>query len=581
MNNEPSWSERNRLLRDAEHHFDRHNFDGLLELASSVCLRSAPDFSQDEEPLTGEQAVIARLGMRGINLALDTIAYPDLTLDIPSTDDDGNDVIGSWFPLREPGLANGQFDFSIQRKIDMFGTALLEEAYVSLGHDVAAKIGEFNAATSVDDQIAVLEWVNRRVRNLKVNKTTDTEGVAETTLEDFRFYHPAMLSTKMLGRYPWHNFDPTCLGKSLLTASFIAQTQADSLHAGVMRTQAEENFRAISTTASLVARKPQLASDSLLRSKLKGLRRETFYGDKDPGFHAATLVRLMNDQWYILDPNYESRLLSEEESDQVAKAFEDISGMDSITKGTERIVTFDSYDQTQWFTAVLHSLDIEPNPDEIADLLDAAQPETLQESVWEWFLKQVDVELVTEKGTNMHLRELIEMFQEYEVMVDEHYEIGILQHNFLHALESYVLWDDSPEVMLERFKHDSAYRTRRIEDVAALPYAVLLSCQMDDSDARIRSTVKYHLALEVGKPSYRIGAAVLSDFATYCGDDLSYSFWSAHWPSLVPITERYSKEVPSHHWGLMRNNLHWLDISLRYTKQDGIVQSFLSGGTEE
>lgn len=581
MNNEPSWSGKNQLLRDAEHHFDRHNFDALLELASSVCLRSTPDYLLDEQPLTGEQAVIARLGLRGINLAFDTIADPDLTLDIPSTTDDGTEVIGSWFPLREPSLANGRFDFSVQHKIDTFGTALLDEAYVSLGHDVTSKIGEFNSATSAEAQVAVLEWVNQRVRDLKVKKPKTTADAPETTAEDFRFYHPAMVSTKMLGRYPWHNFDPTCLGKSLLTASFVAQTAAASLHAGIMRTQAEDNFRTISVTSSLVAKKPQLATDSLLRSKLTGLRDESYYGEKDPGFHAATLVRLMNDQWYLLDPNYESRLLDDEQSAEVTRAYEDIDSMEPITKGTERVVTFDSYDQSQWFSAVLHNLQIESDHEEITELLDTAEPETLQQEVWEWFLKQVDVDLVTERGTNMYLRELIEMFQEYEVMVDEHYEIGILQHNFLHAFESYVLWNDSPEDMLERFKNDSAYRARRVEDMAALPYAVLLSCQMDDSDARLRSTVKYHLALEVGKPSYRIGAAVLSDFATYCGDDMSYSFWSAHWPSLVPITERYSKEVPEHHWGLMRNNLHWLDLSLRYTKQDGIVQSFLSGDTEE
>ena len=44
--------------------------------------------------------------------------------------------------------------------------------------------------------------------------------------------------------------------------------------------------------------------------------------------------------------------------------------------------------------------------------------------------------------------------------------------------------------------------------------------------------------IEVGNVEMRIGFAVLSDFASYFGSDLTTGFWHSNWPSLIPVTER-------------------------------------------
>src|SRR5688500_14653752 len=99
MDKKPDLPFSRQLMRDGERHFDYFNFDDLLLLATETCLTDTPVYEFEEESLSSEQILLSRLGLRGLNLAFDTIAFPRNIPDYSCMDDDGKDLIGTWFPL--------------------------------------------------------------------------------------------------------------------------------------------------------------------------------------------------------------------------------------------------------------------------------------------------------------------------------------------------------------------------------------------------------------------------------------------------------------------------------------------------
>ena len=84
--------------------------------------------------------------------------------------------------------------------------------------------------------------------------------------------------------------------------------------------------------------------------------------------------------------------------------------------------------------------------------------------------------------------------------------------------------------------------------------------------------------LELGLPHTRVGFSVLSDFASHTDDPLPPTFWFAHWPSLVPITETMERGGKTEFQrGIMRFTAEWsTQKDLTYVKAYSIIKKFLS-----
>jgi hypothetical protein len=135
---------------------------------------------------------------------------------------------------------------------------------------------------------------------------------------------------------------------------------------------------------------------------------------------------------------------------------------------------------------------------------------------------------------------------------------------------------------LARLKRDQAYLARRCQDMNLVPYMALLSIQSDLCNSIIQDGRQLeipHSIMEVGLPAYRIGASVLSDFAVFCGDDVPPSFWMAHWPSMLSLTEHLPEETtPIQHEVIRQRATVIKRGELRYRAVDSILKPLLDHG---
>lgn len=568
------------LMCDAEQHFDYLKFDQLLGLAADVCLKNPLEVKAVTEEPTAEELLIRQIGVRGLSTALDLIAQPEQYYIGRSSTKKGKDLINISAPLRWPDRYNSYVNVEVQQKIEAFGDALLNEAYLSLGTDVRAKVKEFQDATTDEEQIEVLEWLDRRVKAL--NKMAGTKINAQDDEE--YFYHPVRLSPRALGQYPHNMFDPTCLGKSLLTASFVHQTGARTLHGGVMSTLRDNDFFETGQALWSLTWREDIGLTDLTKQRLDKKRQELKDWPNN-GIHAASLVQLKSGAWYAIDPNYgASHTLEESDSQKMSSAYDDIHSLGPLVKGIERrvvlgreyMITLPRAVGAIFYQAESYDFDA----DSIKTILQETDGDLLLGAVRDYVRDMVLSDAIKLSGddSSITIGSVMGVLKEYEVQQSSTMSFTLLIDEAIeNTIESFFLFEESPEAITKRLRHDSGYLDRKTEDIKGLPYlaaanAVLLYIERSELLPEER-----HFTLEVGATNYRIGAAVLSDFATYCGDDLSYAFWLSHWASVIPITERLgSTTKDSHEEFVVNNNINWLKHGLQYTGQDGIIKEFTS-----
>ena len=555
---------------EAGRHFDRLNFSDLLALASEVCLSRELVVDIDICEDTFERRLIEKLGSRGLGLALDSVAGElryDPTVsciadEINETEDD--DMIGTYAPLRTPDSFGVSLDMEVQSQIRSFGEALLDEAFLALGSDVEAYIESFKAAKDTEEQMTVLQWLDERLRAI----TTDERN-------DDKFYHPIHLSPKLLGSYPDHAFTPTCLGKSIIAASFLHQTGAPLLHAGAMVVGDEYDYALVSNAARHAYEHDSIRADSIFSGRLLEAAENTYYDvENDPGFHAGACVRMLDESWYLIDANFGSAAFDEEMSAGLSKAHADIDEFKRMGIPIERVV------QDAHMTAVecglngMHDARVLIEDGEIQSMLRDSHPDDIWMTLYKW---------TVHKMLSMHDHEGVEAAMMHMVLVKDVMNEGlifsdinrstVLLESFDTMFRKYVLWGMDQDEFLERASTDAAFFVRRVDDIAALPMLTMYESLSVLYDVHAGEDKGVYQALEIGDPAHRVGAAVLSDFASYCGDDMSYAFWVSNWPGRVPITERLGPQDEPLDFSLGHNNLSWLSIILRYTKQNGIVAS--------
>ena len=583
----------------AERMRDRIAFQQLYDIAVNTCLQGYPvsqSQAPEDEHFQTQAELIAKLGSRGLCNALDIAAVPHMfNLRIPETTDEEETDIIATRPIRFPLDYISEPSQEMIGMVDAFGAQLLYEAYRCLGTDANDYLRQLQEATTAEEQIAVFEWLSNRVADIGDKSKIRTQ-------EGEYFYHPIRLSPKVLGSYPNERFDPTCLGKSILIASFLHKAGWQHLHAGLMLTQTEDEITNLSGTVYQMSLSKTHDLHELLRDRLFDHAISLQNVFRDTGFHACCIAKLSSGKWYLMDPNFNTNHIigSKAHIRTIDTAHTDIMGLRDITPAIERIVDIRDPSSLHWEAtqAILNTEEIKFDDNDIRDLLQNSEAGEFMNNLRMLLYGTMDSLKDLETGEFMNnLRMLLygtmdpdnpveslygcyDEFRQIEIILPTGQESTIFDDAFEKVWLKFLLWGQPLDTFLERCRTDEQYLLRRIQDVRNLPVLIFLECmqtyvlasqQIDDG--------VWHSILEVGLPTYRIGAAVLSDFAAYLDVGPSSSTWAGVWNSRIPLTEhglnKFTEQSQSEQF-TAHNGILWLIQQLRYAKQHGIIAEHIA-----
>lgn len=604
-------------LAEAEH------FNELLKLACDTCLTEPLPVAATPRPLDN---LTAQVGLWGLRAALDTEKF------------------GYMFSHESPGRAQFEElmrvpetmptypDRQVQGQIESFGLGMINEAFACLGEDASDYVQKWRSATTHAEYGAVLEWLFNRIdtitndandssefdivedtqpqdgpewrlvdvpsSDLNVNDMSQltsqiTESTRSATVlylgEDANevingsrsdFYHPARLSPKIIGVYPDIHVMPTCLGVSILSASFFERAGAEYMHAGIMSMAQQEGHQASVLITDLIK---QASED--LDIRLPDPVQNVFdcvgidasaAASSHRGYHAALLIKVPGTGWLEFDPNYKSvsylQRGDSQELDTMASTLNMATGVECTYRSSSYTFIYSMAGVIEKARSGNHVL---PNPEQsLTDVLTSRRPkEVLRDYV-------------------IHILTAYEMINGLvDIMVSNAPSVHGDKMQYVDRLTSrmirYLFADDADmEHATEPFKKASArcesdpeYMRRRIEDMKLLPYVTAMAVHQDIVNELIASGDNLGLPAvyyEVGSPHYRVGAAVLSDLAQYTGDDLPASFWWRHWPSVITTVAHGNMSADMHGASWRLKALHVVNSgTLKYMGTSGIISKLL------
>ncbi len=563
----------------AERMRDRIAFQQLYDIAVETCLQEYPVshslVSADQHTQT-QTELIATLGSRGLCNALDIAAVPHIfNLQIPeATDEEAIDIIATR-PMRFPLDYISEPSQEMIAMVEAFGTQLLDEAYRCLGTDANDYLRQLQKATSAEEQIAVLEWLSNRVDDIGDKSKIRTQ-------EGEYFYHPIRLSPKVLGSYPNERFDPTCLGKSILIASFLHKAGWQHMHVGLMLTQTEDETTSLSATMYRMSESQVYDFPELLRDRLFDHAISLQNAFRDAGFHACCVAKLSSGEWYLMDPNFNTNYIidSKNHIGSLDNAYDDTVGMQAITPAIERVVEI-SLPSFTWLAtkSIRNAEKIEFDDKAIIDLLQNSDADEFMHKLLSLLYGTIDA---LECSADDQTKDLYECYSGFRSILITHptgQESTIFDDAFEKVWIKFLLWEQPLDLFLDRCRTDEQYLLRRMKDVRNLPVLIFLECMKTHILTNQDINAIRHSVLEVGQPTYRIGAAVLSDFAAYLNIGPSSSTWAGLWNGRIPLTEHclynFSEQNP-HEQQKTQKNTEWLMQNLRYAKQNGIIAKHIA-----
>jgi len=557
------------------------HFQELLEMAEEVCLTHTPNYPGEFSPV-GEAAIVAQLGTRGIKAAL------ELSQGHLSISSDGR-IAGHEFeneykrpitidtPIRIVEAFSDSVDMSILAKAEAFGSQMMAESFRVLGQDAYQKVAEFKQATTKEDQMEVVYWLNERLHIIG-HRDIDEDN----EIEEHDIYHPARLSPKLLGVYPDMNLTPTCLSVSIIAAEFFKRAGADVLHADVAQRKIEEvqfaTAHYIGSLETTMKERFGFEVPQVLSASLRNVFNETWgAATRDEAHHAAVYARLIDGTWMQFDSNYSGTVTLKRHlaNTELTDTYNDIQATKSVVPGIE--VSHNILTNMGIPDIADEILNEEPTESALS-LIITAYAELLDDST-ESFGQRIYDKCVapffeTISG-NKRLDTLKYVLGGVTVNLTNGMTEQGIQHEYYKLLDKYVLWGESLETVLQRCQQDRNYRLNRVMDIATLPFIILAKLAAQESSDL--GYYKEHSLVEVGSPEQRIGLAVLSDFAAYTDSPLTPGFWISHWPGNVSIIESlHDSPQNSHQDSLISNNvaLHHLH-PLTSKRNEDIIQTFL------
>jgi len=552
-------------------------FQELVELAEEVCLTHPPFYPEAKEP-TGEASLVYALGARGLRVATELTAGFITVSPTESRPEEDQDKIFFTInsPLQYPEHFNNSMNPEVISKVEAFGAQLIKESFHTLGQDAYQKAEQFRRATTSEEQMVIIEWLNTRLRAMIDNDLAPITG--EETV-----YHPSRLSPKLIGSYPTQHLKPTCLSVSTIATSFFQRAGAEVLHGEVVESGKDNCAR---ITRSLIQKilhglnKYDVTFSDTARESLEKIKKQAGeYYEREESHHVAVYVKLADNSWAQFDSNYHATTqLEKGASEEIDKVQSQLADMRPYAPNLELSTHLP---QGTYIVAAFARLYIEAQSPELVDgLRRAAEIElrseselSLAERVYRaidtiFFAQGSDSDLLKEISLFLHLSEVRRIDGEYE---DHLYNV------FYKLFSKYVLWDESIDEVKERSKNDASYYQNRVDDIVALPFMMLAGMARDELSLG-EGGRGAHSVVDLGNPEYRIGIATLSEFASYTDSPLTPSFWLSHWPGTAALIENL--EHASHSRiddAYLFNNLgHYTLHPLTSSRNKGIIESFFA-----
>lgn len=561
-------------------------FQELLRLAEVTCLTTLPDYPETQPP-TGEAAVVARLGSRGLKVALElstgvvTEHHRDKTYSSEDAENEGDRVITVSSPIRHARDFASTTDFDILAKTEAFGSQLIEESFRTLGQDAYSKAAEFAQATTAEEQMAIIHWLDARLFRMSRSPEGESTDVEE------RYYHPARISPKFIGIYPNHQLEPTCLSVSIIAAGFFKRAGVEAmLHGDVAETGAEASA---SYTGYLIEKLPKTLEklgvslpDAAHQSAIKVYDQVTAYEHRPDAHHVALYVRLVDGTWAQFDSNYRAttHLRYEPTVEDLNMCWQKLKALAPIAPNIE--ISSHFFNDEDFDYASLAQYIVKKQNISVINELTAAVENELDSDTDEQFGERI-FQLIeniffndSETQEDDFLKMINQVVKSSEVITYGTFKESHLHNAFYELFNKYVLWGESPDTVLKKIQNDVSYRHNRLEDITALPFLMAISIARD-SFIDAPDTPGIHSSVELGLPEQRIGLATLSDFAVYTNSPLSPSFWLSHWPGSVSIIENLDRAShSSFDDSLLFNNLAHHEVHpLTSRRNYDIIKQFI------
>ncbi len=564
-------------------------FDELVTFVADTCL-NAPErvnankrIIEDSREPSDEVDLLRRLGLWGVRTAIEISNNAgQFDFMVKEPDEKPFEFLDADSAVLRPRGFSGEVGKRTQDTIEALGKSVLDEAFLCLGEDAWDKVQEFKGAENNSEQLKVIDWLLKRIANIRDKKEKQDEG----NEQDDYFYHPIRLSPKFIGQFPDINLVPTCLGLSILVAAFVEKAGSIYFHAGVARTDSQAARMDYSICLSSIedhASKWGVPLPDIVTEKINQIiadNRQTLRDDR--GYHAAVMMRLKDGEWLQIDPNFHSNVWvkAEDINKELSETHETLSNLDSMLPGTE-VMLKDKNDNISLFLEYLlfKSLHESHELKLIDEYLLTAEDVTMgglaDKFIAPVFFSETAGDIV--KQVQEIVRDHLNNFENDE---DESSAVGYIERTMSKTIEKYVFPDAEKyglKACIERCRTDPAYRQRRVEDLKLAPLYFFMKVVGDSANNVITGKIRHqHAKMELGLPAYRIGASVLSDFAVYCGDELPSSFWLTYWPSHVAATEHIPTSDDSGLRAPLINLLGMLERSnLRYDKSYAIIKAYL------
>jgi len=550
-------------------------FDELITLANELLLKGEFQKEPFNPPTSIEADVIRSIGTRGLSTALDISAnakgFNPFSDSYSDTEERSSDDIWADSPFREHEFYSAPIDFEIIDTVRQFGKALMKDAYKTLGPDVEEKIRQLKKAETLEEYARVFGWLIVRFEDI----ADDRPGLIGDEADEYGnyTYSPVRLSRYFTGSYPNVTIAPTCLGVSIITASFLEKAGLPHLHAGVMETYQEQAGNQISkalVSSTMLLMENFDNSDHLIPTLIDKILEERKRIDKDRGYHVANYVKTKSGTWWQIDANFQETLpiYHDTSNERLDDAYSDINDLKDIAPGIERSVYFGLYVPHTQMGDWLDNIKWEKLPsDEITSAL--LQDESTPQKI---------CDIVVSKFTGDYRQYFP---QETVKNVDRMEKEKVLSNTFYSLFTKYVLWNEDIADVRERCIKDPEYLNRRVEDVQAIQYLMIPAAMIELAGLqKMNEQGLTHESIELGDPATRIGFAALSDVAVYFDDRLPPSFWISNWPSKVPITETILSDDADRieQRALLHNCLTHIALMpspLKYRKSYGIIEKFL------
>lgn len=433
--------------------------------------------------------------------------------------------------------------------IERFGRDILDEAFECFGEDGPIALDKFRKAETTDEKIDVCRHIEGIV-NVMAEKAV--HQFDDEDKETHR-YSPIRLSPKLIGIYPDTVLETTCLGKSILMASFFAKLGLPMLHGGVVLSSQDDKLTVQAETIKQILapeNHPGHTISPVIYDILDGTSLSSAIATMVPrGFHAATYAEIEEGVWIQHDPNYGSAVIRNEGANRLDEAFGDLMVLHEDTYSTaEARLMLAANDNDYFFADLAKAMGtVLPAYEMVDDILRS----TPSHEVYGVIVEKLFLSILplgpegAEDETRLKIKETIGRCL---ILTGRHIE-PYAEEAIGHVLDTYVFVDSNNSRLesIERCKTDKAYRERMVADLCIAPLMLVLKVQSDWFEAKKKALGPGgygHTCVDLGLPEYRIGICVLSDIAGHYGDELPLSAWLAYWPSDVSLAEHF-RQTPT------------------------------------